>query len=63
MGLQFILMGLLAELMIRIYHESQDKPTYVVRDYAGSRADSLRRPRRWEETLGLVAAGPGRERT
>ncbi len=31
-GVQFILMGLLAELVIRTYHESQTKPTYVVRD-------------------------------
>jgi glycosyltransferase involved in cell wall biosynthesis len=31
-GVQFILMGLLAELVMRTYHESQSKPTYVVRD-------------------------------
>jgi len=31
-GVQFILMGLLAELVIRTYHESQIKPTYVVRE-------------------------------
>lgn len=31
-GVQFILMGLLAELVIRTYHESQTKPTYVVRE-------------------------------
>ncbi len=31
-GVQFILMGLLAELSIRTYHESQDKATYVVRE-------------------------------
>ena len=31
-GVQFILMGLLAELAIRTYHESQSKPTYVVRE-------------------------------
>ena len=31
-GVQFILMGLLAELSIRTYHESQGKPTYVVRE-------------------------------
>src|ERR1700681_3569542 len=30
-GVQFILMGLLAELSIRTYHESQAKTTYVVR--------------------------------
>src|ERR1700686_2982333 len=31
-GVQFILMGLLAELSIRTYHESQAKTTYVVRE-------------------------------
>jgi len=31
-GIQFISMGLLAELMVRVYHESQDKPIYVVRN-------------------------------
>jgi glycosyltransferase involved in cell wall biosynthesis len=31
-GMQLILMGLLAELVIRAYHESQDKPTYVIRE-------------------------------
>jgi len=31
-GVQCILMGLLAELSIRTYHESQHKPTYVVRE-------------------------------
>ncbi|HET9782774.1 MAG TPA: glycosyltransferase family 2 protein [Candidatus Dormibacteraeota bacterium] len=31
-GVQFILMGLVAELVIRTYHESQAKPTYVVRE-------------------------------
>ena len=30
-GLQFITFGLLAELQIRTYHESQDKPTYLIR--------------------------------
>jgi glycosyltransferase involved in cell wall biosynthesis len=29
---QFILMGLLAELLVRTYHESQNRPTYVVRE-------------------------------
>lgn len=29
-SLQFILMGLLAEIMVRTYHESQDRPTYVI---------------------------------
>src|SRR5207248_5415151 len=31
-GVQFILMGLLAELAIRTYHESQGKAVYVVRE-------------------------------
>lgn len=31
-GLQFILFGLLAELITRTYHESQSKPTYIVRE-------------------------------
>ncbi|HKW72201.1 MAG TPA: glycosyltransferase family 2 protein [Candidatus Dormibacteraeota bacterium] len=31
-GVQFILMGLLAELSIRTFHESQAKPVYVVRE-------------------------------
>lgn len=30
MGVQFILMGLLAEILIRIYHEPQGKATYAV---------------------------------
>ncbi len=29
-GFQSILMGLIAELLVRTYHESQDKPTYTV---------------------------------
>ncbi len=33
---QFILMGLLAELLVRTYHESQNRPTYVVRDVLDS---------------------------
>ncbi len=31
-GMQFISMGLLAEIQIRTYHESQDKPIYVIRE-------------------------------
>ena len=31
-GLQCIMVGLLAELLMRTYHESQGKPTYVIRD-------------------------------
>ncbi|PYT07436.1 MAG: glycosyltransferase [Acidobacteria bacterium] len=32
MGVQFIFMGLLAEMIVRTYHESQDKPTYLIRE-------------------------------
>jgi glycosyltransferase involved in cell wall biosynthesis len=31
MGFQSIMMGLIAELLVRTYHESQNKPTYTVR--------------------------------
>jgi hypothetical protein len=31
LGAEAILMGLLAELTVRTYHESQAKPTYSVR--------------------------------
>lgn len=33
MGFQAILMGLIAELLARTYHESQQKPTYTVREF------------------------------
>ena len=32
MGVQFIFMGLLAEMIVRTYHESQNKPIYTVRE-------------------------------
>ena len=31
-GVQFVSMGLLAEMQIRTYHESQDKPIYVIKE-------------------------------
>jgi glycosyltransferase involved in cell wall biosynthesis len=31
-GMQFITMGLLGEMLSRVYHEGQDKPVYVIRD-------------------------------
>lgn len=31
-GIQLITMGLLAEITMRIYHEAQEKPTYVIKD-------------------------------
>jgi glycosyltransferase involved in cell wall biosynthesis len=45
LGVQSIMLGLLAELLIRTYHESQGKPTYVVRQVvvggAGGRDKSM----------------------
>ena len=40
MGFQSILMGLIAELLARTYHESQQKPTYTIR-----RAINIQSPR------------------
>lgn len=34
-SVQFILMGLLAEMLVRTYHESQDKAIYAVRERVG----------------------------
>ena len=35
MGFQSILMGLIAELLVRTYHEAQGKPTYTIREIIG----------------------------
>jgi len=35
-AIQFILMGLLAEILVRTYHESQGRPTYVIREVLDS---------------------------
>ena len=44
-GVQMILMGLLADLLMRTYHESQGKPIYLIRDVPGVEADgSISRP-------------------
>jgi len=43
--IQFILMGLLAELLVRTYHESQNRPTYVIKEIlesAGRESDCIR---------------------
>lgn len=42
-GVQLITMGLLGEMIIRTYHESQSKPIYVVREVLSSR-NSTNRP-------------------
>ncbi len=36
-GVQLITMGLLAEMLTRTYHESQDKPIYIVREVVNAR--------------------------
>jgi hypothetical protein len=35
LGAQFLVMGLLAELIVRTYYESQNKPVYHVREVLG----------------------------
>ena len=40
MGVQFVTMGLLAELVVRTYHESQKKPIYYVRRILGQHVGS-----------------------
>ena len=37
--MQFLTLGLLAELQARTYHESQDKPVYAVREILETPAD------------------------
>ena len=38
-GVQFIMLGLLAEMQARTYHESQDKPIYVIKEIRQSAPD------------------------
>ena len=40
---QFILMGLLAELLVRTYHESQNRPTYVIKQILESTTNACPR--------------------
>ncbi len=41
-GVQLVTLGLLAEMQARTYHESQNKPTYVIRDVLETPASSAR---------------------
>jgi glycosyltransferase involved in cell wall biosynthesis len=43
-GVQFVMMGLLAELQIRTYHEAQSKPTYLVAETLNFEAPRLQKP-------------------
>ncbi len=42
-GIQFITMGLLGELIVRTYHETQNKPIYVIREMLGDDEAGLSR--------------------
>jgi glycosyltransferase involved in cell wall biosynthesis len=39
-GVQLIVMGLLGEMLVRVYHESQQKPIYMVKRVVGAPADA-----------------------
>ena len=39
-GVQLLTIGLLAELQARTYHESQDKPIYVIREIREARVQA-----------------------
>lgn len=41
LGVQLILMGLLGELIVRTYHESQSKPIYAVREVLGGERSKI----------------------
>ena len=43
-GVQLVCTGLLAEMLVRIYHESQGKPTYVVKEIQPATAPAVREP-------------------
>lgn len=38
-GVQFLIMGLIGELIVRTYHEAQNKPIYSVREVVGNRKE------------------------
>jgi hypothetical protein len=49
LGVQFLMMGLLGELLTRTYHEAQQKPIYVVRHVLET-SDGATQPAGAEET-------------
>jgi glycosyltransferase involved in cell wall biosynthesis len=53
LGVQFVMMGLIAELQIRTYHEAQSKPTYLVAETVNFE------PVRLKPVAGVEAGGPG----
>lgn len=44
LGVQFLTMGLLAEIMMRTYHETQSKPIYAIREALGDPDDPTGAP-------------------
>jgi len=48
LGVQLITMGLLGELIMRVYHEAQDKPTYMVRELLWRKAND--RPQKTKQS-------------
>ncbi|TDI14970.1 MAG: glycosyltransferase [Acidobacteria bacterium] len=49
-GIQFILFGLVAELIVRTYHESQDKPIYILKSKSEDKSSMINEQR---QTRGL----------
>ncbi|MBZ0302903.1 MAG: glycosyltransferase family 2 protein [Anaerolineae bacterium] len=41
LGVQMVSIGLVAEIVIRTYHESQEKPIYMVREYLGHDSEEV----------------------
>ncbi len=60
-GLQFLTMGLIGELLCRVYYESQGKPTYVVRESLVARGPTADNPESEavQETAAKSAVGRG----
>lgn len=44
LGVQMVTTGLIADMVMRTYHESQKKPIYFVREYLGGEAQDLKEP-------------------
>ena len=54
LGIQFIMMGLLAELQIRTYHEAQEKPTYLISETVNFDPPRLQKPSGVSAGVGTV---------
>ena len=54
-GMQLFCFGLLAELLMRTYHESQSRPIYRVREVIASHSGTLTKSRYTIEGLGSKA--------